>query len=189
MKNLRVNRLTRERQNLQREEPEAERGSTASNRRRAASGIRSIASGRGSMASGRRRAASGRGGAASNRGKNVNNRTMDGRFGEDLAIKHLLQKGYSLVTRNFRIRGGEIDLILQKDGILVFAEVKTRWTGSFGRAEDAITRYKKNKLLRAIAKYLDGQNGFTPWRCDLVAIQFVSPRQAQIRHYKNIFSD
>lgn len=110
-----------------------------------------------------------------------------GDLGENLACGHLTAKGYTLITKNYFIRGGEIDLILKKDGIIVFVEVKTRRTGKFGAAADALTPNKKRKLLRAIGTYLATLKGFTNWRADLVAIDFTSYNRANITHYKNIF--
>lgn len=121
--------------------------------------------------------------------------TAAGRQGEDLALKFLAKKGYAPVARNFFTRGGEIDLIVKKDGILVFVEVKTRWKFTFGAAEEALTYNKKKTLLRAIFTFLDGlrrpdgRKTFTRWRCDLVAIQFLNPHTAQIKHLTNIFDD
>jgi putative endonuclease len=110
-----------------------------------------------------------------------------GDLGENLAARHLTAKGYNLIAKNYFIRGGEIDLILKKDGIIVFVEVKTRRTGKFGTAADALTPNKKRKLLRAIRTYLGTLTGFTNWRADLVAIDFTAYNRANITHYKNIF--
>ena len=117
------------------------------------------------------------------------NRRAEGDFGERLALKFLSAKGYRLIERNWCIRGGEIDLILQKNGILVFAEVKTRRGNAFGHPAEAIGMRKKIKLLHAVRTYLKETNVKLPWRCDLVVIQFTSRIEAQISIYKNIFSD
>lgn len=117
------------------------------------------------------------------------NRRAEGDFGERLALKFLEGKGYRLVERNYCIRGGEIDLIMQKNGILVFAEVKTRRNSAFGHPAESIGMRKKIKLLRAIRTWLKDKNVKTSWRCDLVAIRFTSTRTAQISIFKNIFSD
>ncbi|MBU0667516.1 YraN family protein [Patescibacteria group bacterium] len=115
-----------------------------------------------------------------------------GGLGEALALKYLLQKGYGLIKKNHFIRGGEIDLILKKDGILVFVEVKTRRSTAFGAPEGALTPLKKQKLLRAIRTYLMSHPGLAehaigPWRCDLIAIE-IKGGTAQIKHFTNIFA-
>lgn len=108
-----------------------------------------------------------------------------GGLGEELALKFMLQKGYTLIEKNHFIRGGEIDLILEKNGILVFVEVKTRRSAAFGAPFDALTHNKKQKLLRAIRTYLAEHPA--AWRCDLVAIE-ITGRTARIQHFTNIFA-
>jgi putative endonuclease len=112
-----------------------------------------------------------------------------GGMGEFLAIQHLEKKGYRLITRNYTIPGGELDLIMEENGILVFVEVKTRWQNRFGGALEALTRNKKQKMLRAIMVYIASLDKKVCWRADLIAIDFVSRNQAELHHIKNIYSD
>ncbi len=65
-----------------------------------------------------------------------------------------MQNGYGVLMRNFRTRLGEIDLVLQKDGLLVFCEVKTRKSGFPGGAAQAVTPQKQHKILLAAEVYL-----------------------------------
>jgi putative endonuclease len=115
------------------------------------------------------------------------NSRITGSMGEKLALRHLEGKGYELITRNYFIRGGEIDLILKKNGILVFVEVKTRRSRRFGFAVEALNVTKKQKLLRAIRTYLSKLPEYIPWRADLVTIDFTAANRANISHYQNIF--
>jgi len=110
-----------------------------------------------------------------------------GRIGEMLALKLLEAKGFTLITKNYRIRGGEVDIIVEKNGILVFVEVKTRTTDKFGRPEEGLTIKKKRYLLRTIQHYLY-KNGIRKWRCDLVAIK-IERRTAYLNHIINIFQE
>jgi|WetSurMetagenome_2_1015567.scaffolds.fasta_scaffold149748_2 putative endonuclease len=112
---------------------------------------------------------------------------ITGSMGEKLALRYLEGKGYDLIVQNYFIRGGEIDLIMQKNGILIFVEVKTRRNQNFGRAAEALTSAKKRKMLRAINNYLSRLGGFTHWRADLIAIDFTSRNEANITHYQDIF--
>jgi len=64
--------------------------------------------------------------------KRTNKRIAFGKWGESLAADYLVEKGYTLVVTNFRTPDGEIDLVVQKDGELVFVEVKTRRNVRFG---------------------------------------------------------
>ncbi len=81
-----------------------------------------------------------------------------GSWGEELAEKYLVERGYTLVAKNWRARDmkilGEIDLIMTKDQEVVFVEVKTRATPAFGYGEQAVTYSKKQKLTKAINQYL-----------------------------------
>lgn len=109
-----------------------------------------------------------------------------GTLGEELADKFLRQKGYKIITRNYHIRGGEIDIIAKKDNILLFVEVKTRTNERFGLPEEALTHAKRRKLLRAIYHYL-ADHPHRQWRCDLITLR-LQGGQGKITHYHNIFS-
>lgn len=71
-----------------------------------------------------------------------------GKIGEDFAVSFLQDKGYKIVTRNFRSRFGEIDVVATKGDALIFIEVKTRWSNKFGAPEEAVTPQKLNKIAR-----------------------------------------
>ena len=77
-----------------------------------------------------------------------------GSAGEDIAEKYLRSKGFSIIERNFRFRGGEIDLIAERKGELHFVEVKTRRSGSFGDPLQSIGRSKQAHLSRSAQMYL-----------------------------------
>ncbi|MCC7197110.1 YraN family protein [Candidatus Peregrinibacteria bacterium] len=111
-----------------------------------------------------------------------------GHESEKIAAYFLTNKGYRLIQKNFRIPGGEIDLIMQKDGILTFVEVKSRAQSHFGTALESITRQKKRLLLRAAATYLIKNKVQIPWQIHVVTIQYQPGNKAHITHYKNIFT-
>lgn len=70
-----------------------------------------------------------------------------GRYGEDLACRHLSAAGFTLLERNWRCARGEIDAVaLDADGTLVFVEVKTRSSGAFGSPAEAVTIAKARRL-------------------------------------------
>jgi putative endonuclease len=112
-----------------------------------------------------------------------------GRLGESLAEKFLTAKGFSLIGKNFRIPGGEIDLIFKHDGSLVFVEVKTRRSDNFGPPEDGFNFRQKQKLLRAIYTYNQSCDYHGLWRLDLIAITIFRSNRAEIKHYKNILEN
>ena len=77
--------------------------------------------------------------------KNLHNKTV-GAFGEDTACDHLLRHDYEILTRNFRTKYGEIDIVAQKDGTIYCVEVKTRLSNRFGSPLDAINPQKLQKM-------------------------------------------
>ncbi|MBT4722674.1 YraN family protein [Candidatus Falkowbacteria bacterium] len=77
-----------------------------------------------------------------------------GRLGEDFAKDFYLKEGYQFVDKNWQKRCGEIDLICEKDGELVFIEVKTRTSQAFGYGEESVTRTKKQKISKTIDTFL-----------------------------------
>ena len=94
-----------------------------------------------------------------------------GRRGEEVARRDLEICGYSILQANYRVRAGEIDLVTQKDGDLVFVEVRTRTGDSIGSPEESITPWKREHLVEAAQHYLQehGHEG-RDWRIDLVAV-------------------
>ena len=110
-----------------------------------------------------------------------------GEMGEDLAVKYLKKKHYKIIGRNFIAdKYGEIDIIAQDKGELVFIEVKTKTDEQFGLPEQEFTYQKKKKLRRAIQNYLFKKYWLDKeWRVDLVAIEF-SGQEPDIRHYESI---
>ncbi|MDO8299399.1 YraN family protein [Lacisediminimonas sp.] len=94
-----------------------------------------------------------------------------GREAEDRALRYLLSQGLSLVTRNFRCRGGEIDLIMQHGRELVFVEVRFRSSASHGGALASITSGKQAKMVLAAQLFLQRYRQLPACRFDVVAIE------------------
>lgn len=82
--------------------------------------------------------------------------TARGREAEARAARHLERGGLRLVARNFRVRGGEIDLICRDGKVLVFVEVRLRSRGDFGGAGASITATKRRRIILAARHYLAG---------------------------------
>lgn len=93
-----------------------------------------------------------------------------GRHGEDAALAHLLRHGLTLVERNFRCKGGEIDLIMAQQGGLVFVEVRQRGAAGFGGAAASVTATKQRRMVLAAQVYLMGLGTTPACRFDVVAI-------------------
>jgi len=77
-----------------------------------------------------------------------------GNQGEQAAAEALVQKGYVIEARNFRVPVGEIDIIARRQGVLVFVEVKTRRSLHFGRPAEAVGWKKQQRIIRAACWYL-----------------------------------
>jgi putative endonuclease len=83
----------------------------------------------------------------------------EGNRGEEIATRYLADKGYKIIGRNFRIRGGEIDIIaIDSSGVvgnetLVFIEVKTRTSKQFGTGLEAITPWKLKAIMKTAEFY------------------------------------
>ena len=101
------------------------------------------------------------------------NKQIYGTKGEDLAVSFLEKKGYKIIERNYRMRGGEIDIIALDNDTLAFIEVKARSTEEFGSPLEAIT-YRKLKTLTKTAQFYKIKHPKLPdmLRIDAVAISF-----------------
>ena len=84
-----------------------------------------------------------------------------GRKGERLAVKFMKKAGYKLVKRNFSTPFGEADIVMEKDGITVFVEVKARSSDLFGEPKDAVG-YRKQEKYKKIAQYYKLKHGEMP---------------------------
>ncbi len=100
-----------------------------------------------------------------------------GRQAEDFALAYLQAQGLHLIERNFRCRGGEIDLIMREGARLVFVEVRYRANPSFGGALASVDARKKARLINAAAYYLSTTRIDRPARFDVAA---VSPDQGRL---------
>ncbi len=103
-----------------------------------------------------------------------------GRLGERLAAKFLRRRGYHIIETNFRCRGGEIDIIARQRDCLVFIEVRTRSSSSFGSPEESITQAKRSRLIFTALTYISSHNKLPEqWRIDVVAVEVDAQGQAK----------
>ncbi|MBD0380374.1 YraN family protein [Paenibacillus sedimenti] len=107
-------------------------------------------------------------------GLRKDNRKQLGRLGEELAEAFLRERGYAIIERNWRCRTGEIDIIAQVDGILVFVEVRTRRSStSFGLAKESIDYRKQLKVRETAQFYLHRYKKHEQRvRLDVIAVEF-----------------
>jgi putative endonuclease len=95
---------------------------------------------------------------------------VQGQAGEDQALAHLQKNGHCLVERNFRCKGGEIDLVMREGGTLVFVEVRKRAGNAYGGAAASVTPRKQRRLIIAAQVYLQRYRMPPACRFDVVAI-------------------
>jgi putative endonuclease len=115
----------------------------------------------------------------------MNTRQAKGEAAEQLAADYLQGRGLRLVKRNFRVRGGEIDLICRDGKITVFVEVRLRSRSDFGGAAASITASKQARLILAARHWLQ-RHGETPCRFDCVLLDGLEPEN--IEWLRNAFS-
>ena len=95
-----------------------------------------------------------------------------GELGERVGEDYLKKQGYEIIERNVRSPFGEIDLVANHRGTLVFIEVKTRRDSAFGYPEEAVDTRKKHRLIRLASWYLAQHPGVQPSvRFDVLAVQ------------------
>lgn len=110
-----------------------------------------------------------------------------GRRGEELAALFLMHRGFRLVQKNWRCRSGEIDLIMERDGVIHFVEVKTRAGTQFGYPEEAITWAKQRHLARSVETWLRARGSEDqPYQVDALLILFERNTKPDIRFLEHI---
>ncbi len=113
-----------------------------------------------------------------------------GRLSETLACLYLARSGYEVVTRNYRCKVGEIDIVTLHKNCLVFVEVRSKSSMYLGRAEDTFTHKKlmRIKLLGSIFLAKNHYSGAINYRFDAICISMhLDKSRATLSHYKSIF--
>ncbi len=107
-----------------------------------------------------------------------------GRQGETTAASHLIKKGYRVISRNYRYRRNEIDIIARDRKTLCFIEVKTRSSKDKGHPLEAVTPAKQKEIIRAASAYLAAlPDTGVDCRFDVIAIVVHSFADGKIRKY------
>jgi putative endonuclease len=113
-----------------------------------------------------------------------------GKRGEEIAKKHFEDKGYELIAQNHRYDRAEIDLIFKNENTktLVFVEVKTRRTKTFGEPEESVTEAKQLQIIKSAEGFLMNNEMYNDYekRFDVAAI-FIENGVEKINHIENAF--
>jgi putative endonuclease len=113
-----------------------------------------------------------------------------GELGEEVAANFLIARGYRIVERNFRCKGGEVDIVARDPGdkSLVFVEVKARTGLSYGVPQLAVTPFKQRQISKAALTWLSKNRLHDiNARFDVIAILLHTDGQHAIDHIKNAF--
>jgi len=107
--------------------------------------------------------------------------------GEQIAADFLLNKGYIIVHTNWRTGKKEIDIIAQKDDMLVIVEIKTRSRSDFGYPEEAVNRKKQLFLKEAAAIFLNDNPQYRNMRFDIISVLMNGEQVKEIMHFEEAF--
>jgi len=109
-----------------------------------------------------------------------------GKYGEELAVEFLLNKGHNILARNYRFKKSEIDIITLCNNILIFAEVKTRTSDDYGYPETFVGHNQKEKIFEGALHYIEEQKWTGNVRYDIVSVN-LSVTPADIQHFEDAF--
>ena len=113
-----------------------------------------------------------------------------GDWGEQIAVDYLISNKIKVIGRNIRTSYGEIDILGQKDGVIIFFEVKTRRTEEFGNPEDAVNYKKREHMKNSALNFMQSNPDLEmDWRIDVIAIFVGGKDKFQIRWVKNAITD
>jgi putative endonuclease len=110
-----------------------------------------------------------------------------GRYGEDVAARHLAEQGLVVLQRNWRCELGEIDIVARDGASLVVCEVKTRRTGACGLPVEAVTARKAARLRRLAARWVS-ESGLHPADIRIDVVSVLSPPRgaAVVEHLRAV---
>lgn len=115
-----------------------------------------------------------------------NNKFQLGRYIEDLAVNYCRRLGWRLLDKNWRRRGGELDLVCTDQQQIIFIEVKGRQGSSMGQAAEQFSYHQLRRIWLTAQRYLFNRGLVNkPWRIDFMAIQKEKNRW-RLRHYPAI---
>jgi len=115
-----------------------------------------------------------------------NNKKL-GDFGEEQSCRYLEANGYRLICRNYRSKAGEIDIIAAKDDSLVFIEVKTRRTTSYGMPAEAVDYKKQERYIKTALYFINScKDRYSSYRFDIIELLIYHDKM-EINHIKDAF--
>ena len=111
-----------------------------------------------------------------------------GILGENLAVEELTRRGYAILARRYRTRYGEIDIVAEEQGTIVFVEVKAREDMTCGSAAESVTPDKQRRIVSRAVEYLARKHVTDrPCRFDVVAIDYAGTPYQTVTVYPDAF--
>ncbi|RZL14757.1 MAG: endonuclease [Pedobacter sp.] len=110
-----------------------------------------------------------------------------GKRGEKIAKGFLIETGYEILDENWCFGRSEIDIIGYKDGVIIFAEVKTRSSASVGDPEEFVSEAKVKQLEYAATEYIELMDHHGEVRFDIISILFSSSNNYTLKHIDDAF--
>ena len=117
------------------------------------------------------------------------NTKITGNKGEDKASQFLIEKGYSVLDRNWRTKAGEIDIIAVKDDLIVFVEVKTLPNGTPELLQNELNQQKLQRIIKTSKRFLLNHRQYSNSyvRYDVIVIDM--PGLPEVYHIENAFTE
>ena len=111
-----------------------------------------------------------------------------GLWGENKAVEFLKAKNYTILTRNYHSRFGEIDIIARKQNTIIFVEVKTRKNTAFGFPAEFVDYKKQQKIMKTAQLYRnDNFNAEFDYRFDIIEVFHYDDNKVNFNHLKGAF--
>ncbi len=123
----------------------------------------------------------------------INNKTKPmttkniGDFGEEAAVNHLMEKGYTILERNWRLNHLEVDIIAANRDFIVFCEVKTRDYNAQLSPQDAVDSTKQRNMISAANAYVKFNKRDEEVRMDIISIVHHNCEVLEIEHIEDAF--
>lgn len=120
----------------------------------------------------------------------MNDKQFLGKLGEEIVAKYLKRNGYTIVEKNYKNKFGEIDLIVKKDEILSFVEVKTRKSINYGTPAEAVNFNKRRHIYKTAEYYILSKDiNKKDITFDIVEVYFQKENDYRIIHIKRAIED
>jgi putative endonuclease len=113
---------------------------------------------------------------------------IKGNIGEEKAVHHLRELGFSILHRNWRYIKYEIDIICENEEWIVFVEVKTRSTKEYGNPEEFVSRKQQRQIIEAAHQYLIDNEIEKEARFDVFSLILYPDNTIELEHIPHAFT-